>query len=406
MPARLLHSWQWINWDYNESLFKFVSGRFSTSSPSIFNLQLSNMQFGILGSGSWGTALAKILTSNGRSIYWWNRSEAAIAYILKRCHNPQYLTSAHFDVTRLHLSIDPAEVILKSEYIIIAIPSAYIERVLQVLPRDVFRGKKVISAIKGMLPGKNVLLNEYLKKEFDVSLNNYFAVLGPCHAEEVAAEKLSYLTFSGIDEPGTHELAAAFKTDYINTLENKDIYGVQFAAVLKNIYAVGSGMAHGLDYGDNFLSVLIANSADEMAGFLRKAGIQNIQVGSIEHRMASLGSLPISSVGDPKTMTGSSVATGTTNYAASVYLGDLLVTCYSPHSRNRSFGNMIGKGYSVIVAQQEMIMVAEGYNASKCMYLLNRVIQAEMPIAETIYSILWENEPVQEGFKRIEATLV
>ncbi len=364
------------------------------------------MQFGILGSGSWGTALAKILTGNGQSIYWWNRSETAIAYILKRFHNPQYLSLVHFDVSRLHLTIDPAEVILNSECIVIAIPSAYIEKVLQVLSKDIFRGKKVISAIKGMLPGKNILLNEYLKKEFDVPLEHYFAVLGPCHAEEVAAEKLSYLTFSGIDEPGTHELAAAFKTDYINTLENKDIYGVQFAAVLKNIYAVGSGMAHGLDYGDNFLSVLIANSADEMAGFLRKAGIQNIQVGSIEHHLASSASLSVSSGGYSIPLTSTSGSTGTTNYAASVYLGDLLVTCYSPHSRNRSFGNMIGKGYSVKVAQQEMIMVAEGYNASKCMYLLNQAIKAEMPIADSIYSILWENVPVQDGFKRIEVTLV
>ena len=173
----------------------------------------------------------------------------------------------------------------------------------------------------------------------------------------------------------------------MNTIENNDIYGVQFAAVLKNIYAVGSGIAHGLDYGDNFLSVLIANSADEMAGFLRKAGVQNIQVGSIEHHQTS------------------NIKHQTTNYAASVYLGDLLVTCYSLFSRNRTFGNMIGKGYSVKAAQLEMSMVAEGYNASKCMYVINQKIQAEMPIAETIYRILWENLPASEGFNKIELTL-
>ena len=166
----------------------------------------------------------------------------------------------------------------------------------------------------------------------------------------MAAEKLSYLTFSGIDEETTRAIAAHFKTDYLNTLHNTDIYGVQFAAILKNIYALGAGIAHGLEYGDNFLSVLIANSADEMAGFLRKTGIQNIEVGSIDHTVSHIRS-----------------EKHTTNYAASVYLGDLLVTCYSLYSRNRTFGNMIGKGYSVQAAQLEMSMVAEGYNASKCM---------------------------------------
>jgi glycerol-3-phosphate dehydrogenase (NAD(P)+) len=227
-------------------------------------------------------------------------------------------------------------------------------------------------------------------------LQNYFAVLGPCHAEEVAAEKLSYLTFSGIDEITTHQIAGHFKNDYLNTVENNDIYGVQYAAVLKNIYAVGAGLAHGLDYGDNFLSVLIANSADEMAGFLRKAGVQNIQVGSIEHIHPTIDNRRLTTVDTLRT----------TNYAASVYLGDLLVTCYSLYSRNRTFGNMIGKGYSVKSAQLEMRMVAEGYNASKCMYLINENIKADMPIAETVYRILWQNIPAAEGFKYIESELV
>src|SRR4029079_13410798 len=165
-----------------------------------------------------------------------------------------------------------------------------------------------------------------------------------------------------------------FKTAYLNTILNHDIYGVQFAAILKNIYALGAGIAHGLDYGDNFLSVFIANSADEMAGFLRKAGIKNIEVGSIEHKL-------------PRAVT---PKRETTNYAASVYLGDLLVTCYSPYSRNRTFGNMIGKGYSVKATQLEMNMVAEGYNASQCMYVINKEVLAEMPIAETVYKILWQ----------------
>ncbi len=347
------------------------------------------MTFGVLGSGSWGTALAKILTDNGNTINWYNRSQAAIDYLTSRHHNQQYLPQAKFDVTKLHLTTNAADVVKKSDCIVIAIPSAYAVESLMQLDKNIFADKKIISAIKGILPEQNVLLNDFLQKEFNVPLQNYFAVLGPCHAEEVAAEKLSYLTFSGIDQAVTEQLATYFKTDYLNTIVNNDIYGVQYAAVLKNIYAVGSGMAHGLDYGDNFLSVLIANSADEMAGFLRKLGVKNIQVGSIDHKHPSTANQQLS-----------------TNYAASVYLGDLLVTCYSLHSRNRAFGNMIGKGYAVKAAQLEMRMVAEGYNASKCMHIINEKVNADMPIANTIYKILWDGLPVKQGFNRIEAELV
>jgi len=338
------------------------------------------MNFGILGSGSWGTAIAKILTDNGNTIHWWNRSENSIQQIMMRRHNPHYLSGAYFDTSQLKLTTDPAEVITHSDCIIIAIPSAYVVTTLKALDRNIFSGKKIVSAVKGILPEQNLLLNDFLKNEFDVVIEDYFTVLGPCHAEEVAAEKLSYLTFSGIDEITTSRIAQQFKTGYLNTVENNDIFGVQYAAVLKNIYAVGAGMAHGLDYGDNFLSVLIANSADEMAGFLKMAGIKNVEVGHTINR--------------------------NNNYAASVYLGDLLVTCYSLYSRNRTFGNMIGKGYSVKSAQVEMSMVAEGYNASKGIYAINQTIKADMPIAETVYKILWEGLSVREGFTKIEPYLV
>lgn len=343
------------------------------------------MTFGILGSGSWGTALAKILTDNGQTIYWWNRSQKNIDQIITRKHNPHYLPTAYFNTNLLKLTTEVAEVIDNADCIVIAIPSAYAASSLLALDKQIFKGKKVVSAIKGILPEQNLLLNDFLKNEFGFPLTDYFAVLGPCHAEEVAAEKLSYLTFSGTDEKTTHLIAGHFKTNYLNTIENNDIYGVQFAAVLKNIYAVGAGLAHGLDYGDNFLSVLIANSADEMAGFLKKTGIKNIEVGHVNTQHGAHRS---------------------DNYAASVYLGDLLVTCYSLYSRNRTFGNMIGKGYSVKTAQLEMSMIAEGYNASKCMYLVNKTIMAEMPIAETIYQVLWENLPAALGFNRIEDILV
>jgi glycerol-3-phosphate dehydrogenase (NAD(P)+) len=355
------------------------------------------MNFGIIGSGSWGTALAKILTDNKNKINWWIRSEDSIKHLLARRHNPQYLSSVYFDTSLLHPTTDVAEVIKRSDCIIVAVPSAYAVDTLGGLDRDIFNGIKIVSAIKGILPDQNLLLNDYLKQEFNVELDNYFAVLGPCHAEEVASEKLSYLTFSGIDETATSMIASHFKTPYLNTIINHDIYGVQFAAILKNIYAVGAGIAHGLDYGDNFLSVLIANSADEMAGFLRKAGIQNIEVGTIEHLSRELSDIQSNTLNEKKQ---------TTNYAASVYLGDLLVTCYSLYSRNRTFGNMIGKGYSVRSAQLEMSMVAEGYNASRCMKIINENIHADMPIADMVYNILWQNVPAAEGFAKIEETLV
>lgn len=339
------------------------------------------MRFGVIGSGSWATALTKLLTDNGQTVNWWIRNISAIRHIETRHHNPQYLTSVDFDTALLKLSDSVETVVAASDCLVMAVPSAYTAATLERLDRDAFQGKKILSAIKGILPEQNLLLNEYLAKEFNFPVAEYFTIMGPCHAEEVAAEKLSYLTFSGQIETTTRELAAFFATEYLNTVINEDVYGVQYAAILKNIYALGAGIAHGLEYGDNFLSVLIANCADEMAGFLRKVGIRHIEVGVHEENHRA-------------------------NYAASVYLGDLLVTCYSLYSRNRTFGNMIGKGYSVKSAQLELNMVAEGYNASKCIYLINKEIKADMPIAGIIYRILWENVTAGSGFKQIEPYLV
>jgi glycerol-3-phosphate dehydrogenase (NAD(P)+) len=332
------------------------------------------MQFGIIGSGSWATALAKILTDNNHAINWWIRSDDTISYLQKRRHNPHYLTNVHFNTSLLQVSSSIAYVVEKSEVLIIAVPSAYIHSVLTTLNTDAFANKKIVSAIKGLLPDSNELLNQYLAKFFNVDQKDYFAVTGPCHAEEVAAEKLSYLTFSGIDEQMAAEIAVCFRNEYLNTVVNHDIMGVQFAAVMKNIYALGAGIAHGLEYGDNFLSVYISNSANEMVRFLRKAHLDEDHTGN--------------------------------NYAASAYLGDLLVTCYSLYSRNRTFGNMIGKGYSVKAAQLELNMVAEGYNASRCIHFTNMDIQAYLPIADAIYEILWLHHPAGEGFRKIEAILV
>jgi glycerol-3-phosphate dehydrogenase (NAD(P)+) len=345
------------------------------------------MRFGIIGSGSWGTALVKILTDNKRSLNWWIRNPLISDHLKKKNHNPLYLSSVYFDASHLHVTNDLEKLIRDSECLVVAVPSAYIEQILDDLSPDIFEGKQILSAVKGILPGRNLLLNDYLRQKFHFDPKDYFTVMGPCHAEEVAAEKLSYLTFSGISVTDTLEIASNFSTDYLNTITNSDIYGVQYAAVLKNIYALGAGMAHGLEYGDNFLSVFIANCADEMAGFLLKAGISHMEVGIHD----AVGSVP-----EKKSA----------NYAASVYLGDLLVTCYSLFSRNRTFGSMIGKGYSVNAAKLELNMVAEGYNASQCLYRINQQLGADMPIADTIYKILWQNVNVREGFKRMEDLMV
>jgi glycerol-3-phosphate dehydrogenase (NAD(P)+) len=268
------------------------------------------------------------------------------------------------------------ELVAAVDVVVVAVPSVYVSSIFEGIDASLLEGKKIVSAVKGILPDHNVLLNQYLHTTFNFPLDHYFTLLGPCHAEEVAAEKLSYLTFSGTTHEAAQEIASHFNCDYINTVVNTDIYGSQFASVLKNIYALGAGIAHGLDYGDNFLSVYIANCANEMANFLQKC----------DHCEGATKIAP--------------------NYNASVYLGDLLVTCYSLYSRNRTFGNMIGKGYSVKAAQLELNMVAEGYNASKCIYEINQTYGAEMPIATGIYQILWKHVHAANGFSEIEKILL
>jgi glycerol-3-phosphate dehydrogenase (NAD(P)+) len=344
------------------------------------------MRPGIIGSGSWGTALAKLVTDNQTKISWTVRNNQVIQHLVNRHHNPNYLSSVSFNTSLLDLNADPNVTFQNSDAVIIAVPSAFVLDTLAQVDPELIRSKKIVSAVKGILPQKNQLLNDHLIEAYGFDLANYFTIMGPCHAEEVASEKLSYLTFSGIDEPYTQQLASCFQGPCLNAVVNNDVYGVQYAAILKNIYALGAGIAHGLEYGDNFLSVLIANSADEMAGFLRMAGIANIEVGI--HKQ-----LPLSKRKSP-------------NYAASVYLGDLLVTSYSLFSRNRTFGNMIGKGYTAKAAQLELNMVAEGYNASRSIYLLNQQFGADIPIVTAIYKILWEQLPAGEGFKLIEENLI
>ena len=335
---------------------------------------MEQSRIGIIGSGSWATAIAKIVTDNEQPINWWVRQAANIDYFKKRHHNPHYLRNTYFDVSKINFYADLKALVANSDVLIIAVPSIHIEASLLGLDANCLKGKQIISAVKGVLPKRNVLLHDYLQNEFSFPIEQYFTLLGPSHAEEVAAEQLSYLTFSGTDLTTTATIAKYFETEYINTRINSDVIGVQYAGVAKNIYALGAGIAHGLEYGDNFLSVFIANAANEMQQLLKS--------------MVSKDDCP------------------SVNYDSSVYLGDLLVTCYSLHSRNRTFGNMIGKGYSVRAAELELNMVAEGYNASKCIMAINEKQKLDLPIITAIYKILWEGHDPAEAFKEIEKILV
>ncbi len=335
----------------------------------------TNTSIGVIGNGSWATALAKILTDNGRVINWWLRKESSVQHLLNRHHNPDYLTSVGFLPESIRPTSDLQQVIEQSQVVVFAVPSAYAEEVLESVPAELWGSRKLISAVKGIMPKSNLLLNDHLDRHYGLPIEQYVSITGPCHAEEVANERLSYLTFSGLDDHFTLGAAAAFSTNYINTTCNQDIWGAQFAAVLKNIYAVGAGMAHALDYGDNFLSVYITNCYREMYLFLTE---------HFEHVHP---------------------AAERPDFHTSAYLGDLLVTCYSLHSRNRTFGSMIGKGYTIRSATLEMNMVAEGYHAARGMMRIAEQFGIELPIATSIYKVLWEQLPAADMFLSLEKKL-
>ncbi len=332
-------------------------------------------QIGIVGNGSWGTALAKILTDNGNTIHWWVRNEEAVNHLKTRLHNPHYLTSVRFTAGTILPTNNLAEMLKNCDTVIVAVPSAYAQGVIEQVDKSLWNNKTIISAIKGVLPDANLLLNDYLTTRLDYPIERYVSIMGPCHAEEVAEERLSYLTFSGLDDGLARAVAKVFGNTYINTTCNHDIWGAQFSAVLKNIYAVGAGIARALDYGDNFLSVYITNCYREMYHFLQDH-FEKVHPSN-----------------------------ETPDFHTSAYLGDLLVTCYSLHSRNRTFGTMIGKGYTVKAAMLEMNMVAEGYYAARGMQSVSREYAIQIPIATIVYEILWENLKPSDGFLKIEQLL-
>jgi len=324
----------------------------------------SKNKIAVYGGGSWATAIVKMLSENLDHVGWYMRSTYAIEHIKLNNHNPNYLSSAELHPEKLSLSNDINEMIAYADYLIFAIPSAFLKTELDkiTVPLD---GKIIFSAIKGIVPETGLIVGEHFHEFLKVPFENIGVITGPCHAEEVAMERLSYLTIACQDEEKAISLAENIAGRYIKTKISDDIIGTEYAAMLKNIYAIAAGIAHGLGYGDNFQAVLMSNSIREMKQFIKKV-----------HKMKR-------------------------NINNSAYLGDLLVTGYSVFSRNRMFGNMIGKGYTVKSAMMEMSMVAEGYYATKSAYKINQIKEASTPIIDTVYAILYENKEAKIEFKKL-----
>ena len=320
--------------------------------------------FGVIGGGSWATAIVKMLSENLETINWYMRSTYALEHIKKQDHNPNYLSSVEFDVNQLNLSNDINETVTASDYIIFAIPSAFLKRELEKLTVSL-ENKVIFSAIKGIVPETSLIVGEHFNTHHNVPMENIGVLTGPCHAEEVALERLSYLTIACLDEDKAAVMANHLGSDYISCKLSDDVIGTEYASMLKNIYAIAAGIAHGLGYGDNFQSVLMSNAIREMKKFIKKV-----------HKMKR-------------------------NINDSAYLGDLLVTGYSVFSRNRMFGNMIGKSYTVKSAQMEMSMIAEGYYATESAYKINQNSKAKTPIVDAVYAILYQGKNPKKVFKKL-----
>lgn len=307
----------------------------------------------VLGGGSWATAIAKILLEKEGDIWWYLRRDDRIEDFRRLGHNPAYLTSVHFDVNRIHFSSDINEVVEACQTLIFVTPSPYLKGHLKKL-RVRLRDKFIITAIKGIVPDENLICSDYFNQIYNVPEDNLAVLGGPSHAEEVALNRLTYLTVGCSDKEKAKAFAQFLASDYVKTKTSDDVIGIEYASVLKNVYAIAAGICHGLKYGDNFQAVLISNAAQEMARFVNAV-----------HPMER-------------------------SIIDSVYTGDLLVTGYSNFSRNRVFGTMIGQGYSVKSAQLEMEMIAEGYFGTKCMKDINRHLHVNMPILDAVYNILYE----------------
>ncbi len=322
----------------------------------------------VIGGGSWATALVKILSENLDYVGWWMRSEESVMHIKRFHNNPRYLPGLELATENIDLSTDLNHLVSEADLLLFAIPSAYLKPVLSNLTVSL-EGKFIASAIKGIVPDERLIVGEFFQQQYAIPEDFIAVITGPCHAEEVALEKLSYLTIASVNPMLARNLAEMLKRPYIRTLVSDDIYGTEYSAVLKNIYAVAVGICHALGYGDNFQAVLVSSSIREIKRFMRSVH-------------------PIKR-----------------NILGSAYLGDLLVTAYSQFSRNRLFGTMIGKGYSVRSAQLEMNMVAEGYFATRLIEEIRAEHEIKMPVAQAVYRILFEGKSPQKVMEKLTAKL-
>lgn len=323
----------------------------------------------IIGGGSWATALAKLFLNNEASINWYTRKKEDIDYFISYKTNPRYLSSVEFETEKINFYNSLSDCINDSNYLVLAIPSAFLHDTFKEVLPEILSSKIIFSAIKGIVPEHNLIVGEYLYKVYGVPLNQIGVITGPCHAEEVALEKLSYLTIASLNQHSAQIISTALNCRYLKSCISDDIYGTEYSAVLKNVIAVAGGICHGLGYGDNFLAVLVSNAIQEIKRFVDKVHPINRDIN------------------------------------ASAYLGDLLVTAYSQFSRNRMFGTMLGKGYSVKQAQLEMNMIAEGYYAVKCVYEINKTYQVFMPITEAVYNIVYKQANVRKEITQLSNVL-
>ncbi|MFI3288939.1 MAG: NAD(P)H-dependent glycerol-3-phosphate dehydrogenase [Rikenellaceae bacterium] len=322
----------------------------------------------VIGYGSWATAIVKLLCEKEKRVGWYIRNEEVLDCVVNESYNPKYLRDVEFDNQRIVASSDLNEVIEKHDIIILAMPSAYIKSFLEPLTVSL-KDKFVVSAIKGIVPDDYITVVEYLNYQYELPYKQIGIITGPSHAEEVALERLSYLTVVCPDLDLAHVLGEKMQCKYINISYSKDLYGIEYATVLKNIYAISVGMAVGLGYGDNFIAVLISNCAREMNNFLEQ---------TYPHARET---------------------------RESAYLGDLLVTCYSSYSRNRRLGLLMGKGFSTKSALNEMTMVAEGYFASDCIRHINEQHQVQMPIADMVYGVLYRKLSARKSMRSLSKHL-
>jgi len=319
----------------------------------------------VIGGGTWATAIIKILSTNLEHIYWWVREDEIVEGVTKYGHNPLYLSSVFINPKEVRVSQDIKQTVAKADYIVIVSPSAFLHKTLEPLQKSKLNRKKIIIAVKGIVPETLQVVTEYLKTEFAIPYNNMAVISGPTHAEEISQEKLSFLTSASTSAELAETVARFFKNRYVRTSVSTDIKGIELAVVLKNIYSLGAGIYSGLGYGDNFIACYVSNCLKEMKRFVNLMYAEERQLSD------------------------------------SVYLGDLLVTAYSKYSRNRMFGNMIGHGLSVKVTLLEMKMVAEGYYASRCLHEINKKMQANIPIVEAIFNVLYKELPVATEMKRL-----